>query len=109
MTKQSHSNVNGLNKELHRQILDKILSYKDVEKIVLYGSRATDTFRKTSDIDIAVFAENWTSRDIALVHDSLEENVKTPLKIDLVNFYAITKESLKENILKQGVILYESK
>lgn len=100
--------LNGLNPELCKQLIKEILSYKNVEKIVIYGSRATNQFRKTSDIDVAIFAKDWTSRDINITKDKLEENIKTPLKFDLVNYYNIKKESLKESIIK-GKILYESK
>jgi hypothetical protein len=37
----------------------------------------------------------------------LEEALKTPLKLDVVNFYDIGKEALKDNILKQGKVIYE--
>lgn len=104
-----NNNKLGLNQELCKQLLDSILSYKKVEKVVIYGSRARDNFTKTSDIDIAIFANDWTDKDINLTKDLLEENIKTPLKIDLVNFYAITKETLKENILNNGITIYESK
>lgn len=99
----------NLSKELKEELLKEILSYKKVEKVILFGSRANKTFSDVSDIDIAIFAKDWSDRDINIVKSSLEENIKTPLKIDLVNFYDIKKDSLKQNILKDGMVLYESK
>lgn len=63
---------------------------------------------KTSDIDLAVFARDWQDKDINLCRDALEEEIKTPLKFDLVGFYGLSKEALKKKILKEGVVLYES-
>ena len=94
----------GLTEELKKLILSR----KPAKKIILFGSRATDDFRKTSDIDIAIVDKTWTDTDIAIVHSDIEEYLPTPLKFDLVNFYAITKESLKEAVLN-GIVLYESK
>ncbi len=85
-----------------------IIAHKPVKKIVLYGSRATNNYRKTSDIDVAVVDENWTSDDLSLVHFNLEEDLSTPLKIDLVNFYNVHKQSMRDAINK-GITLYESK
>ncbi len=94
-------------KELLEQIVKIIVQHKKPQKVVLYGSRARGIFEEASDIDIAIFGKDWTSTDINLVKYELEESVKTPLKIDVVNFYQLKKESLKENILKEGRVLYD--
>ena len=84
-----------------------ITSHKPVKKIVLYGSRATDNYRKTSDIDIAIVDQDWDAGDISLVHFNLEEDLSTPLVIDLVNYYNVHKQSMRDAINK-GITLYES-
>ena len=94
-------------REALEQIVSLIIKYKKPEKIVIYGSRAMGIFKETSDIDIAIFGKHWTGRDINLIRHLLDEFVKTPLKIDVVNFYELKKEALKENILKEGRVLYE--
>lgn len=80
-----------LAKGLTEEIIREILFYKKPEKIVLFGSRAAGRARETSDIDIAIFGEKWTDRDINLLKDRLEEHVKTALKFDVLNFYRIKK------------------
>lgn len=94
------------NEKLLKQIVEVIIKYKPAEKIVIFGSRAGERFKDTSDIDIAVFGKNWTSKDINIVKFNLDEYIKTPLKFDLLNFYEITKDRLKENILKKGKVIY---
>lgn len=89
------------------KLIQLILSYKPVKKIVLYGSRATSNYRKTSDIDIAIIDKTWNSGDINLVHFDLEEDLSTPLTIDLVNFYNVHKKSMRDAINK-GTTIYES-
>jgi len=99
--------VNGLRQDLEKEIVAIILSYKKAEKIVLFGSRAKGDFNKVSDIDLAIFAREWSDRDIAVVKDKLNESLKTPLKLDIMNFYSLDKVSLRNSILKQGRILYD--
>jgi len=98
-----------LSKKFIAQIVDLILARgKKVEKIVIFGSRASGEFKNTSDIDIAVFSRDWQDKDTNIVKHHLEELIKTPLKFDVLNFYSIKKCALKENISKKGRIIYES-
>jgi predicted nucleotidyltransferase len=96
-----------ISKEVLEKIVELILKYKKPEKIVVFGSRATDNFKDTSDIDIAIFGKDWTDRDINLIRHILNQDIKTSLKFDVLNFYQIEKEKLKVNILKNGRTLYE--
>lgn len=96
----------GIDKELLDEIINLIVRHKKPEKIILFGSRANGDFKKTSDIDIAVVGKNWTDRDIDTVKHNLDELIKTPLKFDVLNFYEITKDRLKKNILQKGKVIY---
>ncbi|RKY33756.1 MAG: nucleotidyltransferase domain-containing protein [Candidatus Omnitrophota bacterium] len=99
----------NLSEQVIEDIIKIITNYKEVEKIVIFGSRATNNSKNTSDIDVAIFAKNWTDKDLNIVKFNLDEYIKTPLKFDLLNFYEIEKESLKENILRDGRIIYEKR
>lgn len=65
--------VDGLDPTILDEILHQILKYKKPEKIVLFGSRAGRDFDKTSDIDLAIFAQSWSSDDINHIRDLLED------------------------------------
>ena len=97
-----------LDQNLLMEIVQIILVQKKVAKIVLFGSWATGTARKTSDIDLAVWGEDLSSTDVSLIRDRLEEKVRTLLKFDVVHFDTLTKTDLKKDILTKGVVLYES-
>lgn len=96
----------GLTKEIEKKIVKLILSYKRPERIVLFGSRATGCFAKTSDIDIAVFDKKWNEYDTSEVRALLDERLSTPLKVDLLDFYSLRSQRLKKSILREGRILY---
>lgn len=99
----------ALNKVILDKIIKIILSHKSVEKIAIFGSRATNSFKETSDIDVTIFAKGWSDKDVNIVKDALEENIKTPLKFDIINFYSVTKDRIKKNILQNGRVIYESR
>lgn len=98
----------GLNREDKARIISVILARKKAEKIVLFGSRARNIFGRASDIDLAIVGKSWTDRDVNIVKNELEERIKTPLTFDIVNFYGVEKKSLKQNIAKEGVTLYDA-
>lgn len=88
---------------IFRQIADFARSY-DVDKIVLFGSRARGTNHPKSDIDIAVYGcKNF--RDF---YFEINEKVETLLTFDIVNMDEknISDELLSE-IERDGVVIYE--
>ncbi|MGB9975638.1 nucleotidyltransferase domain-containing protein [Thermovenabulum sp.] len=107
-------NIKIKGREVH--IDDKILkelskifnNYPGVQKVLLFGSRARGDFKKTSDVDLAVFSENISDREFNLLVDEINE-MDTALSFDVVHFEKLKKDSLKENIIKDGVLIYERK
>lgn len=97
----------AVSKEISDKIVELILKHKKPEKIVIFGSRASEDFKERSDIDVAIFGKDWTDRDINLIRYTLNQDIKTALKFDVLNFYQIEKKKLKENILKSGRTIYE--
>ena len=97
----------GLKKTMLTKIINTILHYKPVDKIILFGSRAQNRSQQASDIDIAIFSNNWTSTDINLVHDKLEENISTIFQFDLLLYNSLQNDILKKEIEK-GITLYHA-
>ena len=68
----------GLSEEHLKEITDALASFPTIEVAVLFGSRAIDTFKEASDIDIAIKGKK-ASYDLALkVKDYLEEETSLP-------------------------------
>ena len=83
--------------------LRKIASQYDVDKIVLFGSRARGDNQAKSDVDIAVYG----CRDFTNFYFDVEEKVWTLLTFDIVNMDNDVSEELKREIIRDGVIIYE--
>jgi predicted nucleotidyltransferase len=84
--------------------IQQIAVLYNVEKIVLFGSRARGTHQKKSDIDLAVYGCSDFTRFSLLI----EENVWTLLEFDLIQMdEAAISEELKTEIERDGIVIYE--
>ncbi len=92
-------------------VVDSILSIirarRPAAKVVLYGSRARGDETPVSDIDLAVVDPSWTQEDIDQVHNRLEEEVPTALKIDLLALHLVRNAGLVEKIEREGIRIDE--
>ena len=72
-----------------------------VQKIILFGSRASGTNTQRSDIDIAV-----TGGDFSAFYWDVQEKVHSLLMFDVINIDDGISEALRDEILN-GVVIYE--
>lgn len=96
----------GIKKELLDDLIDIFTNFKSIEKAVIFGSRANGTYRQASDIDIALYSTNISSKELNIIIDAVN-NLNTALEFDIINYYNLTKEKLIINIDNEGVIIYE--
>ena len=75
----------------------------DIDKMVLFGSRAREDNNAKSDVDIAVYG----CRDFTNFYFDVEERVWTLLMFDIVNMDKDVSDELKREINRDGVIIYE--
>ena len=90
---------------IKKQVLDAIfmLAAKNgIEKILLFGSRARGDYRRTSDIDLAVWGGN-----AARFHADIDEEVSTLLSFDIVDMDGSVQKELMDSIKREGKVLYE--
>jgi len=79
-----------------------------VHEVKLFGSRATDTARRASDLDLAVSAPEATPTEWADVYDALE-NAPLIYELDIVRPERMTNPRLKQKIAREGVVIYPEK
>ena len=78
----------------------------NLEKVVLFGSRARGDNSHVSDYDIAVFDNSLSDIEKASFYLDIEE-IETLKKIDIVFIGDGLSIEFIENINKDGVIIYE--
>lgn len=96
----------GIKDSLLKEIISILKKYPKVERAYIFGSRARGDYTKVSDIDIAVEGQNIESELLNFIEDEFFY-LNTALEFDLVNLSQINKAPLQDNILKEGVKIYD--
>jgi|ERR1039458_3614947 predicted nucleotidyltransferase len=82
-------------------------SIPTIEKVILYGSRATGTYERGSDVDIAISGQKISEDDISKINLLLEENKSNLLSYTAIHYETIKAVKLKEQIDKYGKVIYQ--
>lgn len=97
----------GLSDKDIETIVSVIQQFEAVETALLYGSRALGTFKKGSDVDVALKGENLTQDICSHIHYQLEEETVLPYFFDVTNYKTINNEKLKSHIDRVGEVIYK--
>ena len=91
----------GIKPIVIEEICDIARKY-NVQKVILFGSRARGNFKEKSDIDLAVQGGDF----IRFMLD-VNEETSTLLKFDIINLDEEIQGELRKAIKKEGRIVYE--
>jgi predicted nucleotidyltransferase len=80
--------------------------YSQVEKAMLYGSRAKGNYKNGSDIDLTLYGDGLNLGILLKILDELDD-LLLPWMIDLSIFSTIDNDKLREHIERVGVIFYQ--
>ncbi|MGL4943589.1 MAG: nucleotidyltransferase family protein [Thermoguttaceae bacterium] len=97
----------GLTEKQLSEIVEQLASFSDVERAVLFGSRARGTHKPASDVDIAIFGDKVTPSVAAAVKFEIEEETYLPFFFDVVAYPTIIDERFKQKIDSQNIVVYE--
>ena len=87
------------------RILRELFSFAQthsITKIILFGSRARGTNTERSDIDIAVYGGDFDH-----FYWDVKEKVHSLLMFDIVQADVTISDELKQEIERDGIIIYE--
>lgn len=96
----------GLTETTIEKICAVLARFPDIEKAILYGSRAKGNFKTGSDIDLTLCGEAITP-DLRSTIASELDDLMLPYTIDISVFHDIDHAKLREHIERAGVPLYE--
>ena len=95
----------GLYPNSYKKILSIFNKYENIEKVIIYGSRAKGDFKEGSDIDLTLIGDLNYNDVIKLKHDLEDSSI--PYLVDLSIFKELKTESLLEHIKRVGKVFYE--
>ena len=81
-------------------------SCPQLEKAVLYGSRAKGNYKEGSDIDLTLIGALLDYTALANLTEAFAES-SLPYTVDLSLFDKIENKDLRDHIERVGVVLYE--
>ena len=96
----------GLTETTVENICAVFARFPEIEKAILYGSRAKGNFKTGSDIDLTLCGEALSS-DLRSTIASALDDLMLPYTIDLSVFNQLNHEELREHIERVGVVFYE--
>lgn len=95
------SDINEMNRAFKR--------FPEIEEVVIFGSRAKGTYKRGSDVDLALFGPKVNFNTISKLHFWLNEESSMPYTFDVVWFEQLDNTELKEHIMRVGKIIYKLK
>ena len=95
----------GLSADTVARITSVLARFPDVEKAVIYGSRAKGNHRKGSDIDLTLFGDGINDTVMSRIYWALDD-LLLPYKIDLSLFSGLKEPALVDHIRRVGIVLY---
>lgn len=96
----------GLRADIIEKIVQTIKKNLKIQKIILFGSRAKETHKNGSDIDISIVSRDLSLKELNQLKVMLDD-LMLPYKIDLLDYGRISNNDLKEHINRVGKILAE--
>jgi len=96
----------GLSEKTIREINNTFAAFPQIEKAVIFGSRAKGNYKNGSDIDLTLHGRDLTTPLLGKIENELEE-LLLPYKIDLSIFEKISNPDFVDHIQRVGMVFYE--
>lgn len=96
----------NLDKKIVEEIYEIASKYKSIRKILLFGSRARKDNSPKSDIDLAIYIDDYSFDLSDFIYD-IENNTSTLLEFDFNNINEIDDSFFIEQVEREGIPIYE--
>lgn len=97
----------GLKEDTIKKISDVFAHYQQIEKAVIYGSRAKGNYKNGSDIDLTLFGGDDLTLNVLYQISNELDDLLLPYTIDLSIFSHISDPDVIDHIRRVGVMFYE--
>lgn len=100
-----HSIIGGLSVEELQTVQEILGQCETLDRAQLFGSRAMNTHRPTSDVDLALFGIALTRNDVNSLKNAFEDST-LPYTFDLIQHETIKEPELLVHIKRRGIDVY---
>jgi uncharacterized protein len=88
-------------------IVNTLQACPQVEKALIFGSRAKGNYKPGSDVDIAIVGADIDQSLVATLSFTLNEETFLPYFFDIVHYDTIEEIALKEHIDRLGQVIFQ--
>lgn len=96
----------GLTDTTIQKILQVFIKYPEIEKVLIYGSRAKGNFRNGSDIDLTFIGDRLTQSILFQIEEDIDD-LLLPYSFDLSILKNITNSDFIAHVNRVGLVFYE--
>jgi predicted nucleotidyltransferase len=82
-----------------------LVKFPDIEKCIIYGSRAKGNHQQGSNVDIAIVSQDKTTAPE--ISSLLNEESPLPYTFDVIDYNTITHHDLTIQINRTGIVIYD--
>lgn len=97
----------GLQSTDVEKIRNTLANYQEIEKAIVYGSRAVGTYKKNSDIDLTLFGDKLNPKVLSNLEWQIDD-LLLPYTFDLSIMTKISNPDLIAHINSVGKVIYQS-
>lgn len=87
-------------------IVGALQACPQVDRALVFGSRAKGNFKPGSDVDIAIFGSDIDQSTVATLSFFLNEETFLPYFFDVVHYDTLEEIALKEHIDRVGLVIF---
>lgn len=106
MKAENITNRFGLKEATIEKIIAVFSQYPNIQKVLLYGSRAKGNYRNGSDIDLTLIGKNISYAQLSKIDIQIDD-LLLPYSFDISIFKDIENLDLIDHINRVGLIFYE--
>lgn len=96
----------GLPELQYDQIVKVFAAHKEVDEVILYGSRAKGTQKPYSDVDITILGDKLSLGLLQRIEIELDD-LLLPYNFDVSIYHSIENNELVEHIKRVGKTIYK--
>ena len=96
----------GLEEEVIIKIQNVFSQFPEIEKAILYGSRAKGNYKPASDIDLSLVGTKLTLSVLNKIDWALDD-LFLPYTFDLSVYSMLENKNLLEHIKRVGIVFFE--
>lgn len=97
--------ISGIKDTDQKRIVEVFSHYKEIEKVVLFGSRAIGNNKLNSDLDFTLYDQEL-NLSLLIKIESEFDDLLLPYKFDLSVYHQITNTELISHINQVGKVIY---